>query len=61
MLFRWGRRVTAAQRIWHMYNSQGQILAVAFRYKALNYFMLFPLGSGAERGSASVVSAPAAP
>ena len=51
MLFRWGWRVTAAERIWHIYDSQGQILALALRYKSLKCFKLFPLRWEAERGS----------
>ena len=33
----------AVERIWHIWDSQGQILALAFRQKSFKRFKLFPL------------------
>ena len=43
-----GGASNAVERIWHIYHSQGQILALAFRGKLLKHFKLFHLGSDAE-------------
>ena len=37
--------VSAAERTWHMQDSQGQIVAFAFRQKCSKPFKLFPLRS----------------
>ena len=34
---------SAFERTWHIYDSQGQILALAFRCKSLKPFTVFPL------------------
>ena len=33
----------SVERIWHIQDSQGQVLALTFRFKSLRYFKLFPL------------------
>ena len=40
----------AAERIWHTYDSQGQIMALPFRSKASQRLKLFPLRSEAAFG-----------
>ena len=39
---------TAVKKIWHMEDSQGQILASAFKYISSKRFKLFPVRSEAE-------------
>ena len=39
---------TAVEKIWHTYDSQGQILALAFMYRSLKPFKMFPLRSNVE-------------
>jgi len=36
--------------MWHIQDSQGQILAVAFRLKVVDHFKVFPLRSEADDG-----------
>ena len=40
---------TSVERIWHIYDSQGQILDVAFRKRSLKSLKVFPLCSKAVR------------
>ena len=40
----------AVERMWHIQDSQGQILALPFRFKSVKPFKVFPLRSKAERG-----------
>ena len=42
-----GRGMSAAERIWHIQNSQGQITALAFRSKSAKPWKLLPLRSEA--------------
>ena len=37
------KKKAAVERIWHVYGSQGQIPALAFRQGSFTYFKLFPL------------------
>ena len=39
---------TAVERTWHMYDSQGQFLAVSFRSKSLKLLKLFPPRGNSE-------------
>jgi len=41
-------RPAAVKKIWHLQDSQGQILALAFRRKCLKSFEMFPVRSVAD-------------
>ena len=51
-----GNERSAAQRIWHTEDSQGQVLALAFRSRSLNRFKVFHLRPDAAREERLVAS-----